>query len=155
VDYFQRIRQLAGKEPIIVPGAAGAILKDGKILLVRRRNLARTWCIPGGVQEIGESIQETARREIREEVGLDLAVGDLIAVYSSPRWNIEYPDGSRLQQLLFFFRMEGPTGPIRIQESEVSEYGFFRLEEIPDDTMDCCKQKVLDLTRYDGRPVFR
>ena len=96
MDYWQRIRRAAGKEPLIIPGAAGAIIHEGKILLVRH-NLLKKWQIPGGVQEIGESIRQTAQREIREELNLDLKAGSLISVLSDPKWTIELPDGSKIQ----------------------------------------------------------
>jgi ADP-ribose pyrophosphatase YjhB (NUDIX family) len=84
MDYWHRIRQAAGKETVIIPSAAGAIIHEGKILLVRH-NLLKKWQIPGGLQEVGENVQQTAQREIREELDLDLVAGQLIAVYSDPR----------------------------------------------------------------------
>lgn len=154
MDYWHRIRQLAGTEPLIIPSTAGAIIGEGKILLVRHHSLKK-WQIPGGVQEIGESVEQTVCREIREELGLDLKPRALIGIYSSPRWTIEYSDGRKVQQLIFFFLMEGQMTPIKIQESELTEYQFFAPDELPDDTMECCKQKVLDLTKYIGQTVFR
>ena len=84
MDYWNRVRQLVGKETLIIPSAAGAIMKDGKMLLVHH-NLLKKWQIPGGIQEVGESVQETVKREIQEELGLDLDVGSLIGVYSGPQ----------------------------------------------------------------------
>ncbi len=59
MDYFTKIHQLVGKEQIILSGAVGAVVKDGKILLVQRHNLSRPWGVPGGVQELGETIRES------------------------------------------------------------------------------------------------
>jgi ADP-ribose pyrophosphatase YjhB (NUDIX family) len=154
MDYWHSIRQAAGNRPIIIPSAAGAILKDGKILLVRH-GLLKKWQIPGGVQEPGESIQDTIHREFSEELGLAMTARELIAVYSGSKWAIEYPDGSQVQQLLFFFLMDGPVDQIRLQESEVTAFRFVRLDEIPDDTMACCKQKVADLVDYKGSTLLR
>jgi ADP-ribose pyrophosphatase YjhB (NUDIX family) len=155
MDYFTKIRQLVGNEQIILSGAVGAVVKDGKILLVRRHNLSRTWGIPGGVQELGETIRETAHREVLEEVGLNLQASDLIGVYSSSQWDIEIPDGGRIQQLALFFLMEGKIDQITIQESEVADWGFFTPEEMPENMMPCCRQKVLDWASYQGKTIFR
>ena len=155
MDYFTKIHQLVGNEQIILSGAVGAVVKDAKILLVRRHNLSRTWGIPGGVQELGETIQETAHREVLEEVGLNLQVSDLISVYSSSQWDIEIPDGGRIQQLTLFFSMEGKINEITIQESEVAEWGFFAPDEMPENMMPCCRQKVLDWASYEGKTIFR
>jgi 8-oxo-dGTP pyrophosphatase MutT (NUDIX family) len=154
LDYWQRIRQAVGKETLILPGAAGAITHNGKILLVRH-NLLKKWQIPGGTQEIGESIQQTAEREIKEELGLDLTAGSLISIYSHPKWTIELPNGDKIQQLTFFFAMEGEISTVSIQASEIHAYQFFAPDEIPEDTFDCCKQKVVDWKTYQGQVKFR
>ena len=155
VGYATKIFKLAGKEKIILAGAAGAVVKDGKILLVRRHNLSRTWGVPGGVQELGETIQQTARREIREEVGLDLQPACLIGVYSGPQWDLALDEGGGIQQLTLFFLMTGPVEEVVIQASEVADWGFFTPETLPDHMMPCCRQKVLDWAAYRGEPVFR
>jgi ADP-ribose pyrophosphatase YjhB (NUDIX family) len=147
------MRQLVVHETLVLPGAAGAILQEGKILLVRQDS--KKWHIPGGLQHLGEPIQQTIQREIKEELGLELEPAELIAVYSSSQWQTKYPSGDKVQQLLFFFRMRGELADIKLQESELSEYQFFAFEEIPDNTMDCCKQKILDLIAYTGQPIFR
>ena len=57
--------------------------------------------------------------------------------------------------MIFFFLMEGQVERIEIQESEIAAYRFFPLDEIPEDTMECCKQKVVDLMRFDGETICR
>jgi A/G-specific adenine glycosylase len=59
--------------------AVGVIWRRGKVLIGRRRTdqmLGGMWEFPGGKREPGESLEETARREIAEETGLDVTVGD-------------------------------------------------------------------------------
>ncbi|MFC5185679.1 NUDIX domain-containing protein [Actinomadura harenae] len=70
---------------------AGAILHDpdGRILLVRPAYRDDTWEIPGGAMEHGEYPWETARREVQEELGLELAPGELLVV----DWVPPQPDG--------------------------------------------------------------
>ena len=143
-----------GHETVILPGVAGAIIQAGKILLVRHNRL-KQWQIPGGLQEIGESVQQTVEREIKEELGLELIAGPLISIYSHPKWTIEFSDKSKVQQLIFFFAMEGEISSIRLQTSEISDYHFFAPDEIPDETFDCCKQKVADWRNFQGQVIFR
>lgn len=59
-------------------GIGIALIKGNQVLLVRRANPpgAGKWSLPGGKQELGETAQQTARRELREETGLEC--GDLI-----------------------------------------------------------------------------
>ena len=57
-------------------GCGAAILRDGRLLLVKRRRApeAGHWSLPGGKVEFGESVAAAVKREIREEVGLDIAL---------------------------------------------------------------------------------
>jgi ADP-ribose pyrophosphatase YjhB (NUDIX family) len=65
MDYWRDLRDKVGKMPLIMTGAAGAILKEGRLLLVRHKG-KRLWQVPGGLQELGESLEDTVAREIRE-----------------------------------------------------------------------------------------
>jgi len=57
---------------------------DGKIVLIQRRNPPYGWAIPGGFIDYGENAEDAARREIREETGLDVIGLELFGVYSDP-----------------------------------------------------------------------
>ena len=51
------------------------VIKDGKFLLLRRKasHGEGTWSLPGGHMEFGESFEDTSKREVREETGLEIA----------------------------------------------------------------------------------
>ncbi|HIJ38993.1 MAG TPA: NUDIX hydrolase [Rhodospirillaceae bacterium] len=57
-------------------GVGAVVWKDGKVLLVRRKYPPRqgSWTFPGGRQELGETIYQTAHREILEETGLTIRI---------------------------------------------------------------------------------
>jgi len=63
-------------------GVGAIIFREDRALLVQRgREPAYgKWSVPGGLVELGESLQDAVRREVREEVGLEVKVRDLIAV---------------------------------------------------------------------------
>ena len=51
------------------------ICKEESILLVRQNYTKKYWSLPGGVMEAGESLDQTAIREVKEETGLDIRLG--------------------------------------------------------------------------------
>jgi mutator protein MutT len=64
---------------VVIEVVAAVIRRDGKILITQRLDdvhLARLWEFPGGKVEAGESLEAALQREIREELGIDVAVGD-------------------------------------------------------------------------------
>ncbi|MDX6748700.1 NUDIX hydrolase [Geminicoccaceae bacterium 1502E] len=63
-------------------GVGAVVWRDGQVLLVRRGKPPRLgqWSLPGGAQELGETVEEAARREVREETGLELGTVSLLTV---------------------------------------------------------------------------
>ncbi len=56
----------------------------GQVLLIERKNPPHGWALPGGFVDYGESVEEAAVREVKEEVGVDIRLQGLLGVYSSP-----------------------------------------------------------------------
>lgn len=113
-----------------------AIIQDGKILLTRREDY-HVWCLPGGGLEEGESLVQAARREAREETGLEVMVERLVGVYSEPRWFYR-----GLHVVVFMGHVIG--GELDLQLEEVIEARFFGLDELPDEFLYGNRQRALD-----------
>ena len=66
-------------------GVGVVVFKDGRVLLIRRGKPPREgqWSLPGGRQRLGERIEAAACREVREEAGIEIAVGPLLDVVDS------------------------------------------------------------------------
>ena len=71
--------------PIV--GVGTVVLDDDMVLMIQRGKPPRqgSWSLPGGAQELGETIHEAARREVREETGLEIEILGLIDVVDSVR----------------------------------------------------------------------
>ena len=91
--HIQRLRALVGHELLVLPGAA--VLPrdgDGRVLLVRTIDDDR-WAAIGGAIEPDESPEQAALREAREEAGVSLRLGPVLAVLGGPDYRMTYPNG--------------------------------------------------------------
>lgn len=68
-------------------GVGAVVFKADRVLLIQRGKPPRLgqWSLPGGVQEVGETVHEAARREVREETGVEIDILGLIDVVDSIR----------------------------------------------------------------------
>jgi len=66
-----------------VVGVGAVVVRDGKALVIKRAHEPRKgeWSLPGGLLELGESLQDAVRREIKEETSLDVEVGPVIETF--------------------------------------------------------------------------
>ena len=66
-----------------VVGVGGVVVRDGRVLLVQRARepMASRWTLPGGAVEVGETLEEAVRRELREETGLRVRVLELVEAF--------------------------------------------------------------------------
>ena len=97
---------------------------DGKILLAQEKQERAygLWNLPAGWQDEGESLAQTAVREAKEEVGLDVKL-----VNDEPLVSMLNDSGDRMLHS-FLGRVSG--GEVKIQEDELLDAGWFSLEEI-------------------------
>jgi 8-oxo-dGTP diphosphatase len=71
--------------PVCPPLAADVIIEVGdRIVLIERKNFPFGWAIPGGFVNVGETVEQAAVREAREEISLDVELRSLLGVYSRP-----------------------------------------------------------------------
>ncbi|MEU1587186.1 NUDIX domain-containing protein [Micromonospora sp. NPDC005710] len=100
----------------------------GRVLLIQRTDNG-LWALPGGGQEFGEYIADTAVRETREEAGVEIEVTSVVGIYSNPNHVVEYSDGEVRQQFSICFRGRYISGrPTPSDES--SEVRWIEREEL-------------------------
>ncbi|MDE3019570.1 MAG: (deoxy)nucleoside triphosphate pyrophosphohydrolase [Nitrospirota bacterium] len=98
---------------IVVQVAAGLIVQDGRYLIARRKahvHLGGLWEFPGGKREAGESLEECLRRELREELGIEITPPIRFRVFRHT-----YPEQS---VELHFFRCAIHAGQARALDCE-------------------------------------
>lgn len=117
----------------LVPAASAAVSNERDEILMQRRADNDLWALPGGTMDLGESIGETAVREVREETGLNVEIDGIVGIYSDPRHIIEYSDGEVRQQfnICFSARLLGGTLCASDESTEVAWITPESLEKLP------------------------
>jgi 8-oxo-dGTP diphosphatase len=119
-------------------GVGGVVIHDGRALLIRRGSapLQGEWSIPGGLLEVGETIEQGVVRELAEETGLQVRVVDLIEVFErifpAPPNDDGTPGDSRRPQYHFVildYLCELRGGKLAVG-SDALEFAWVRDEEI-------------------------
>ncbi len=128
----------------ITLGVRVVLEKDGGVVLVRHTYLPG-WHFPGGGVDGGETAGEAARREVREETGIEVfEMPTLFGFYRNPH------PGSR-DHVAFFRSGEfdlPQTWPKR--SLEIAECRLFGLDDLPDDLSDASRRRLREL--YEGEP---
>ncbi|GAB3480143.1 NUDIX domain-containing protein [Amycolatopsis cihanbeyliensis] len=111
--------------------AAGVIFTDhqDRVLLVRP-TYKDYWDIPGGYVTRGESPRHAAVREVREELGLDVRIGRMLAV----DWAPAADEGDKL---LFLFTARLPSDAVfSFEDGEIAEARYVNIDELEEFTID-------------------
>ena len=132
-EYVRWLRNHIGhvKTPLVY---ASTIVTDerGAILFQRRADFGDAWWgLPGGLLELGESITQTALRETREETGLSVQPTRLVGLYSSPDFDVTYPNGDQAQQITACFASQTIDGRLHPQSDEILELRYFLPDALP------------------------
>jgi 8-oxo-dGTP diphosphatase len=123
---------------------SGAIVVDdrGRVLLVRHTYGRFNWEIPGGANEVGESITETAVRELREETGVEAVAERLTGIY--------YIDDHH--HFVFLCAAVSGDAP-RPSSPEISECGFFPPDDPPRPISDFTLRRISDAVSGQAHPL--
>jgi 8-oxo-dGTP diphosphatase len=117
-------------------GATAVVVKDGKVLLTKRRDYP-VWVLPGGAIEFGESPDQAAVRETLEETGLVVEVTRLIGVYTRVSAADRTDHG-------FAYLAEIRGGTLTHETSETRDAAFFPPDALPRDTVWWHRTRIVD-----------
>ena len=125
------------ERPQIAVGAV--VVRDDAMLMVRRARDpgAGLWSLPGGRVQYGEYLANAVRREVTEETGLDVTVGDLVGIFEvigDPHYVI----------LDFFARVEGASDPR--PSTDATEVRWVPLDEV--ERLECTPRFVETLRAW-------
>lgn len=131
MSYISDMRRYIGHAPMLCVGATVVVLNDNKILLNLRSD-THTWGIPGGAAELGETLEDTAARELKEETNLVANSFTLLNVFSGENFYFKYPNGDELYSVIALYLANGVTGNSKINDGESFELKYFSKDELPE-----------------------
>jgi len=123
------------KRPFV--GVGVMIMRDGKILLGRRKGShgAGEYAFPGGHLRYGETFEECAKRETREECGLEIEIVRFLCVSNIIKYGKHYVDIEILA--------ESDCGEPKVLEpNKRLEWNWYKLDRIPGPLFEMCKKAV-------------
>lgn len=132
MNYVKYIRDRVGHDPINLTGVNVLIINENnQVLLQKRGTFPYKWGLVGGITELGESLEESAAREAKEETGLDIRDLKLIGTTSGKDCYMEFPNGDKAFFISIGYFTKNFSGTLRIDNFETKELKFFTYEEIP------------------------
>jgi 8-oxo-dGTP pyrophosphatase MutT (NUDIX family) len=144
-----------------IPAVNAAIFDTrGRVLLTRRSATVREpgkWCLPGGHFDGGEDWIKAVRREIMEEIGLEILDQELYGIYSDPEVTVsETPtkEGWYGQYLVACFIVREFRGEIS-PNSEVDEWDFFDVNDLPSPILKSHPVRIRDAAGFHGKVFVR
>jgi 8-oxo-dGTP pyrophosphatase MutT (NUDIX family) len=132
MGYIGELRAVVGHRALIVVSAAVIICDANERILLARRSDDDQWDLPGGSMEPGESLEDTARREVREELGVELGSLTLRDVRSGREVSHVYPNGDQVEGVVAVFVAYEMFGDLRLDPAEVSEVAYHPSRALPE-----------------------
>jgi ADP-ribose pyrophosphatase YjhB (NUDIX family) len=152
VDYYHD--PSAPSANSLVVGSSAVVTDYQRRILLHRRSDSGNWALPGGTMDIGETLAQSAIREVKEETGFDVRIDRIIGIYSDPAHVFAYDDGEVRQEFSICFACTIVGGTLHVS-SESTAVEFFTFDALPDLQMHkSIRTRIRDYLE-DDRPILR
>jgi 8-oxo-dGTP pyrophosphatase MutT (NUDIX family) len=128
--HLGRVRELVGDHLLVLPGAATAVVDDGRLLLLLHADSGR-WVLPGGAVEPDEHPADAAVRETREETGVEVRPDRIVAVDGGPDHHRRYRNGDEVSYVTTVFRCTPVGGAVHERSHEAEAVRWVPLADVP------------------------
>ena len=129
-NYIMDIRKYVGHETIIQCAASIICVNDRGELLLGRRSDNHKWAYSGGSVEVDEKVEDCAKRELAEEMGLIADEIEFFCVNSGPEAHYIYPNSDEVSNIEIVYLCHKFHGQLRKQDEEMEELCFFPVNKI-------------------------
>lgn len=121
----------APKANSLLPGGSAIVSDDQGRVLMQRRSDSDNWALPGGVMDVGETLEQCVVREVKEETGLEIEITGLVGIYTDPAHVIAYADGEVRQEFNVTYRGRVVGGDLAVSD-ESTDVRFVDPVELDD-----------------------
>ncbi len=135
-NYIMDLRSLVGHRPLLQCAASVIVENEQGEVLLGKRTDNHKWGYSGGSIELGETVEECAKRELLEEMGLAAEELEFFMINSGEETHYIYPNGDEVYNVEIVYLCRHWHGVPHPQEEEMSELRFFKVQEIPEEISD-------------------
>lgn len=128
--YIMDLRSIVGHKTLIQCAASVIVVNDRGELLLGKRSDNGMWGYSGGSVEIDERVDDCAKRELFEEMGIVADELEFFCVNSGPEAHYVYPNGDEVSNIEIVYLCHKYHGVVANRDGEMSELRFFAPDEI-------------------------
>ena len=129
-DYLRALRAKVGRDLLLMPSVTAAIVDEQRRLLMVLHADRRTWVLPGGCIDPGETPADALVREVWEETGLRAEPVRLLGVFSGPDFRVRYANGDEAIYVMTVLSCRVTGGTPRPDGVETLDVRYLAPDEI-------------------------
>ncbi len=122
---------MVGHKPIFLVGAGTIVLNKQSQMLLMKRSDNLAWSTLGGSLNLGETFEQAAIREAKEEANITISKLKLFKIISGEEYKHTYPNGDQVYLACAIFYTYDYKGKLEIDNEETLELKFFKMDQLP------------------------
>ena len=147
-NYIKDLRKIVGHKPLQVVGVWLLIKNKNNEVLMQLRTDFNSWDFPGGIVELGEKIEDAAKRELKEETNLEINKLNVLEIFSGDDIYRKYPNGDELYVISVLCEVKEYFGELRINDGESKILKWIKINKIPQNLSPVAKRNIDKIKKY-------